>query len=215
MSGNVEEPGTGELPHSGVEWLNPELEDIAACEPEDDPADTSDPAGRTEGGHADDGVGDDDDIMRYGWVPFPRALMQTWWFEHVPWSYMQLYWWMVLTANFRPRKAEYKGQVILVPRGALVTSRLALSKRSGLSRDTIDRFIRKMLQSGELEIIETGRAGTIIRICNYERYTEVPQRGRQRTGNRKGRYAGNHPASSQQQNGQRAGTPETRKQPEQ
>jgi hypothetical protein len=122
-----------------------------------------------------------DDIAAHGFVPLHRRYQTKWWWEHQPWSYGQLFMWMLINANFIPRQAEYNGQIIPIPRGAFATSILALHEKSGLARTTVDRFINKMVQAGELKILQCGRNGIVVCICHYDEYTAV----RQRTGQRK------------------------------
>lgn len=121
------------------------------------------------------------DIGAYGFVPFHRAYQSKWWWQHKPWSYAQLFLWMLMNANYKSRQTEYEGKIIQIPRGAFATSKLALHDRAGMARGTVDLFIRKMVEAGELRVLQSGHTGVVITLCHYEEYTGIPQRARQRT----------------------------------
>lgn len=138
------------------------------------------------------------DITAYGFVPLHRRFKEQWWWQHKPWSYAQLFLWLLMVANFKPRQADFNGQIISVPRGAVATSKLALSDRSGLSRNTVDRFITKMARAGEIKVLQCGHNGIVVSLCRYEEYTAVPQRTAQRAGSRRGTQRYNRQAAGGQ-----------------
>ena len=114
-----------------------------------------------------------DDITMHGFIPLHRKFQEAWWWEHTPWSYAQLFLWMQMTANRKARQADFMGKIINIPYGALATSCTKLSERSGLSRETVATFIRKMSDAGELEVLESGTRGMVIRICKFKQYMET------------------------------------------
>ncbi len=158
-------------------------------EPDDDPDGMDVPVEAT-GGDIEQ-----DDIKAHGFVALHRKFQSQWWWEHKPWSYGHMFLWLLMTANHKGRRAEYGGEIIEIPRGAVATSMLAMSERSGLSRDTVKRFISKMEQSGELKLLRCTQHGIVVSVCHYDAYTAVPQRTRQRSGNSQDNTQDNGPAT--------------------
>jgi hypothetical protein len=115
-----------------------------------------------------------DDIQAHGFVPAHRKFQQLWWWEHKPWSYAQLFIWMLMNANHQPKAREHAGRILQVNRGVIITSKLAMHQRSGLARSTIDRFMDKMTEAGEIQVLDSGPNGQMILLCNYESYTRLP-----------------------------------------
>jgi hypothetical protein len=111
-----------------------------------------------------------DNIRSQGFVPFYRKLRTVWWFEHKPWSYAHLFLWLLLDANYNPAIREYGGTIITVPRGAVLTSVLSMSKKSGLKRSTVQKFIKKMTEAGEIKTIQSGQQGVVLQVVKYEEY---------------------------------------------
>jgi hypothetical protein len=145
--------------------LEPELDELQSDESEPASDVTDDVSG-----------GVTDNIRSHGFVPFYRKLRQAWWFEHKPWSYAHLFLWLLLDANFKAAMRPYEGNIISVPRGAVLTSVLSLSKKSGLSRQTVRRFIKKMTDSGEIRTPQSGPQGIVLQLVRYDEYTRVYNR---------------------------------------
>jgi hypothetical protein len=121
----------------------------------------------------DDNGGARDDIASQGFVAFNRKLREEWWFERKPWSYGHLFLWLLCDANFKPIQRDYAGNVILVPRGAVLTSVLSLSKRAGVDRATVRGFIKKMTEAGEIRTLRSGAQGVVLQLVRYDEYTKI------------------------------------------
>ena len=125
-------------------------------------------------------------LRKYGFVPFYRTWVEEWLFKHKPWSFWQLFMWLFQDANRRARQAEYRGTIIIVQRGCLITSKDKLAKRAGLNPKTIGSFMNKMVAAGEIEVLHGGRNGMLLRLCKYDTYALKDQAQGQYTGRRAG-----------------------------
>lgn len=185
--------------------LEPELE---GC---DELEDTPDQAATNDAEEAEAPAADLEDIRRHGFVPLHRAFFEEWWWTDERWSLAQLFLWMIASANYTSKTRKYRGTVVKIPVGSLVTSRSALAERTGMKRDTISHILKNLEKAGEIEITDTSNAGMIVRICHYARYTEMPQRRGQRPGGPKGDRSSNLPqspgADPADRGGDGAGTP--------
>lgn len=115
------------------------------------------------------------ELMRYGWVPFYRVWLDEAWFQLQPWSMANLFLWFLCNANRAGRQNAYKGRMLMIERGCVATSIVALAERSGLDPKTVRRFIRDLEQVGELKVEECGANGIVVRVLKYDDYTYEPK----------------------------------------
>ncbi|MDE6802178.1 MAG: hypothetical protein K2J06_05375, partial [Muribaculaceae bacterium] len=76
---------------------------------------------------------------------------------------------LLLRANFRP--VRQKG--VLYDRGVVVTSREELSRETGISEQTVRTCLTRLKSTNEITIKST-KQGSVITICNYDRYQYTP-----------------------------------------
>lgn len=72
------------------------------------------------------------------------------------------------TANYSDRGRYYNGQYIVIKRGQLATSKLALAKRWRWDEARVRRFLNGLEKAGMITT-ESTNAGTIITVVNYQR----------------------------------------------
>ena len=91
-------------------------------------------------------------------------------------------------ANYADRERSFRGQVQQIKRGELVVSKLWLAQRWRWSEGKVRRFLARIQKEGMVKL-ESKNTGTVIRICNYERYQGMSdtQRTDERTNQRTNR----------------------------
>jgi hypothetical protein len=145
-------------------------------EPGDKPREA---AGPGRGPDVDGPVADQDgtDFTCYGWLPFWRAWQKEWWWsgdKKNPWSMAQFFLHLLLEANRKSRTGRYLHRVVHIDRGCLATSYEALAARSGHSRKVVTRMVRDLADAGEVEVLDKGGDGVLLKISKYDVYTFAP-----------------------------------------
>lgn len=79
--------------------------------------------------------------------------------------------WLVRAAGYRDRKWWAGGEEIHLMRGQLFVSVREFAKETGVSRSVAERFLTILRDSGSIET-EARTDGSVITICNYERYQD-------------------------------------------
>lgn len=80
---------------------------------------------------------------------------------------------MLLLASYEDNKTSVGNKIIEINRGQLVGSLSFFMKRWGISKERVINFMR-LLQSAEMINKESDKNITIITICNYDCYQDVP-----------------------------------------
>lgn len=124
------------------------------------------------------------------WVKLYRKMVTWRWFTDVNTAHFFLY--CLFTANWEDK--DWK--TLKIPKGSFVSSLKKMSVGSGLSEKSIRTAKKKLIETGEIEEKTTkGAKGyTIITVCNYDKYQQVPIQEGQIKGNlgaNKGQIKGN------------------------
>jgi hypothetical protein len=98
-----------------------------------------------------------------GWIKLHRKLVNWEWYHDSHTFHLFVH--LLLSANHVDKK--WKG--IVVKRGQLITGRIALSKSTGISVNSVRTCIKRLKSTSELTIKTTNKY-SIITICNYEKY---------------------------------------------
>lgn len=102
-----------------------------------------------------------------GWIKIYRKLLDWGWYTD---SHMvHLFVHFLLKANTEDKC--WRG--ITIPRGSFVTGREILSEETGISQQSIRTCIQRLIDTGEITKKSTNKF-TIITVCNYESYQQVP-----------------------------------------
>lgn len=105
--------------------------------------------------------------MAEGWIKLHRSIRKNWIWEDA----QKLKWWLdiLLQANHQERKVLLGNELIVVERGSFHTSELKLSKKWGVSKTTVRKFL-ELLESDQMITMEKSKKGTTIKVSNYEDY---------------------------------------------
>jgi hypothetical protein len=95
--------------------------------------------------------------------------------------------WLIASACWKPTKFDVHGKTITLERGQLCVSVRQLAEAWGWSKSAADRFIQRLVdedmvistraKTGTGSGTTSGTARSIITICNYSKYQDVPSAG--------------------------------------
>lgn len=95
--------------------------------------------------------------------------------------------WMVAKACWKPTKFDVHGKVVTLERGQFCCSVREMAEAWGWSKSAVDRFIQRLIdedmvistraKTGTAGGTTSGTARSIITICNYAKYQDVPKEG--------------------------------------
>lgn len=126
--------------------------------------------------------------MGKGWVKLHRKL-EEWEWSSDP-NMVSLMVWLMILANYK--ETRYKGQII--PIGSFVTGRKSLSKKTGISEQTIRTCLERLKSTSEVTIKSTSKF-SIITLCNYNTYNNDKEPPNQQIPNT---LTSDQPATNQQ-----------------
>ncbi len=111
--------------------------------------------------------------------------------------------WLIANACWKPTRVKVKGETVRLERGELSFSQRFLAEKWGWSKSRVDRFIAELRAEGMISTRSKCGAGTgasaghnagqgqsIITICNYAKYQDVPDKVRGNSEPQNGATAG-------------------------
>lgn len=104
-----------------------------------------------------------------GWVKLHRVLLENPLWTDKPFSSGQAWVDLLLRANHKDNSFIYKNNMHHVNRGEILVSFRSLEKRWGWSKGKCDRFL-KLLIFEKMVTLNGTPNGTLITICNYDKY---------------------------------------------
>jgi len=107
--------------------------------------------------------------MRNGYIKLHRAFLD--WYGISSPQRVTLWIHLLLLANHAPNKWLFKGEVIQIERGQLITSRKSLSTLTSLSESCIERLLKELQKQGQIEQLTSNRSRliTIVRYDDYQK----------------------------------------------
>lgn len=95
--------------------------------------------------------------------------------------------WMVAKACWKPTQFDIHGRIVTLERGQFCCSVREMAEAWGWSKSAVDRFIQRLVdedmvistraKSGTGSGTSSGTSRSIITICNYAKYQDVPKEG--------------------------------------
>jgi len=111
-----------------------------------------------------------------GWICLHRQIKSHWLWPGVKgrrYSKFEAWIYLILSANHQARKVDIGSKFIVVERGQLLTSQVALAKKWKWHRETVLLFLYQ-LKADEMLGIDTSKhtstGYTLLTICNYSKY---------------------------------------------
>ncbi len=105
--------------------------------------------------------------LNNGWVKFYRSIKDTS-LKRDP-NANHLFMMLLIEANISDTKIRFDGKEQILKRGQLLTGYRHLAKEYGMHISTITRSLERLKEAGRIETLSDTR-GTIITICNYDKY---------------------------------------------
>lgn len=112
-----------------------------------------------------------------GFIVLHRKLLEWGWYDDT--NMVRLWLHLLLMANFREK--SWHGQII--KRGQLVTGREELANQTGLSVQQVRTCLDRLIECGCITKETTNRY-TLITICKYSDYQDLPEENNQQTTNK-------------------------------
>lgn len=105
-----------------------------------------------------------------GWIKLYRSIRSNWIWANGNERYAK--WWMdlIMMVNHEPRKVLVNGNLITIGVGQRLTSIKKLSETWGASRNTVDKFLRLLVEDKMIEVQKSRTSGTSIKVLNYADY---------------------------------------------
>lgn len=106
-----------------------------------------------------------------GWIKIHRDITKHWIFRDAE----KFKWWMdmLFLASYEDNRTLVKNQITEIKRGQFIGSISFFVKRWEVSKDRVINFL-KLLQSDGMIDKKSDKNVTIITICNYESYQDIP-----------------------------------------
>lgn len=111
--------------------------------------------------------------MNQGWIKLHRGWREALGFNDEPFGRAEAWIDLIELANWKPGKWFMSDHVIVIPRGAFITSEEKLAARWKWSRKKVHSFL-KLLQSDSMLAQEKHGKATLLKIVNYEKYQSIP-----------------------------------------
>jgi len=117
-----------------------------------------------------------------GWICLHRQIKSHWLWPGVKgsrYSKFEAWIYLLLSTNHQARKIDIGSKLIIVGRGQLLTSQVALARRWSWHRETVSQFLYQLKADGMLGIEtskHTSTGYTLLTICNYDKYQDIEGR---------------------------------------
>lgn len=120
-------------------------------------------------------------MMEFGWISIHRKIIDNWVWEEKPFSRGQAWIDLLLRANHADKKVVLGNEIIMVPKGSLVTSEIKLAEAWGWSKTKVRAFLM-LLENDSMIVKKSDRKKTTINIVNYG-FSRIskPQKNRKKT----------------------------------
>ena len=107
-----------------------------------------------------------------GWIKIHREITKHW----IAQDMEKFGWWidLLLLASYEDNKTLLGNHITEVKRGQVIASLRFLAERWNASKDKINAFLKLLVQDGMI-IRESDKNTTLITICNYESYQDIPE----------------------------------------
>lgn len=117
-----------------------------------------------------------------GWIKLCRKLLQSPCFQNR--ELLQLWIWLLLTANHEERKVMVGNQVVIVAPGQTLTGRDKIAKAIKLNRSKVERFLKLLEIEHQIEQ-RTFTKYRIITILNWHKYQQSEHQNEQQVSNKR------------------------------
>lgn len=107
-----------------------------------------------------------------GWICLHRKLMDHWLFDDA--EALKVWITMLMEANHAEKKKMFAGDLITIERGQMLTGRVSLSSKTGVSERRVRRVL-DLLEKDGMIVRQKSNKYSLITITNYARYQDRVQ----------------------------------------
>ena len=115
-----------------------------------------------------------------GWIKLHRSLLDKGWAKKP--EYLQLWVVLLLLASHDDREYFWNGKTIILKSGQIITGRKALSQKTGIDENKIERILKCFKSEQQIEQRKTNTS-RLISIINYKKFQSNEQPFEQRVNN--------------------------------
>jgi hypothetical protein len=107
-----------------------------------------------------------------GWVKLHRSIRDHWLYSEKPFSKLEAWIDLLLSANHKDNKFLLGNELIEVKRGSFVTSEVKLAEKWGWSRTKVRTFL-ELLEKDNMLVKKSDNKKTVLTIVNYSDYQDT------------------------------------------
>lgn len=115
-----------------------------------------------------------------GWIKLHRSILEKGWIKKP--EYVQLWVVLLLLASHDDREYFWNGKTIILKSGQLITGRKALSRKTGIDENKIERILKCFKSEQQIEQ-QTTSTSRLISILNWNKFQQFEHPFEQRTNN--------------------------------
>jgi hypothetical protein len=115
-----------------------------------------------------------------GWIKLHRSILDKGWIKKP--EYVQLWVVLLLMASHDDREYFWNGKTIILKSGQLITGRKALSEKTGINENKIERILKCFKSEQQIEQ-QTTSSSRLISILNWDKFQQSEQPFEQRVNN--------------------------------
>lgn len=115
-----------------------------------------------------------------GWIKLHRSILEKGWIKKP--EYVQLWVVLLLMASHDNREYFWNGKTIILKSGQLITGRKALSQKTGIDENKIERILKCFKSEQQIEQ-QTTSTSRLISILNWNKFQQFEHPFEQRTNN--------------------------------
>lgn len=119
-----------------------------------------------------------------GWIKLHRKIMDNPFYLSEPFTRMQAWIDLLLLANHKEGFFYVRGNKVIIKRGQVGTSSRTLASRWQWSRGKVERFLKELEESNQIEP-QKNNVITLLSICNYDEYQSSEPQTEPQTDHRK------------------------------
>lgn len=108
-----------------------------------------------------------------GTVNIDRGLFEHDLFKNEPFTEREAWMWMIMEAAWKPRTKRVGNGVFQLERGQLVSSVRFMAEAWKWSKSRVDRYLNRVSEM-KMICVKSGTAASVITICNYDKFQNVP-----------------------------------------
>ena len=104
--------------------------------------------------------------MSQGFIQLHRKILDEWFWKDPKLAHLMVT--LILEANHQPKMVSFQGEKRMIGRGETVRTTRDLSSKTGISKSSISRMLKKLCEVDEIKILET--KASHIKVLRYHHF---------------------------------------------